>query len=108
MNEIKLNVGGVLYSTTLQTLRKYDGSMFGRMFDEVWLKNIPAKDAEPIFIDRNGSLFCYILNFLRDGSNVVLPSDSETLRSLLNEAKYFLLDGKVWPTFYLNSLLLIV
>ncbi len=65
MSLIDLNVGGVKYTTSKTTLSKYEDSMLYRMIC-TQLEN--KKDAEQrIFIDRDGQLFRYILNFLRDG-----------------------------------------
>lgn len=90
--ELKLNVGGILYSTTLQTIKKYPNSMLNRMFDDEWMKN--KQDDKPIFIDRDGIPFRNILSFLRDGYKIVLPTDGEELTKLRNEAEYYLLDGR--------------
>lgn len=50
-----------------------------------------------IFIDRDGTHFRYILNYLRDGglSTDALPRNRQTLRELRNEAVYFQLHGLV-------------
>lgn len=44
-----------------------------------------------IFIDRDGTHFRYILNYLRDGgiSTEALPRSRQVLRELKNEAVYF-------------------
>jgi hypothetical protein len=49
-----------------------------------------------VFIDRDGTHFRYILNFLRDGTtDGSLPDDFQALRELLNEAVYYQLSGLV-------------
>ncbi|XP_006811229.1 BTB/POZ domain-containing adapter for CUL3-mediated RhoA degradation protein 3-like [Saccoglossus kowalevskii] len=88
---VKLNVGGALYYTTLDTLTKQDNmlrAMFsGRM--EV------LTDSEGwILIDRAGKHFGSILNYLRDGS-VPLPESKREISELLQEAKYYLAQGLV-------------
>ncbi|XP_070572570.1 BTB/POZ domain-containing adapter for CUL3-mediated RhoA degradation protein 3-like [Ptychodera flava] len=88
---VKLNVGGALYYTTLDTLTKQDNmlrAMFsGRM--EV------LTDSEGwILIDRSGKHFGTILNYLRDGS-VPLPDTRREISELLQEAKYYLAQGLV-------------
>lgn len=40
------------------------------------------------FIDRDGTTFRWILNYLRD-RECVLPKDKQTLRELLIEARYY-------------------
>ena len=60
---ISLNVGGVRYTTSLSTLTRYPDSMLGRMFGG----NFPtATDKDgAYFIDGDGQLFRFVLNFLR-------------------------------------------
>ena len=79
MNRIFLNVGGHTYETTASTLARVE------YFDSLvqWNQQV----TQPIFIDRDGRFFAYILNFLR-GSQV-LPNDEETLNHLLVEADFY-------------------
>ena len=78
-----LNVGGTIYNTTKRTLMKIkNGDVFTQMYNCV-------KNKKQVFIDRDGSLFKYILNFLRDGNKVVLPLCLQDLKNLLNEANYY-------------------
>ena len=46
---------------------------------------------EPIFIDRDGDLFVYVLNYLREGE-IELPS-SVPIKNFLNELKYYHIDA---------------
>lgn len=45
------------------------------------------------FLDRDGAPFLYILNYLRDGDDAVLPHSEEMRVRLLQEAKYFQVTG---------------
>lgn len=56
--EVTLNVGGCLYSTSLTTLRRYPDSMLGAMFrgDVPTLRDAGGN----YFIDRDGMLFQYV------------------------------------------------
>lgn len=88
---VKLNVGGTLFYTTIDTLTKQDNmlrAMFsGRM--EV------LTDSEGwILIDRSGKHFGTILNFLRDGK-AILPHSRQDLEELHAEAKYYLVSELV-------------
>lgn len=88
---VKLNVGGSLHYTTVQTLTKHDTilkAMFsGRM--EV------LTDSEGwILIDRSGKHFGTILNYLRDDS-VSLPESQRELEEVLCEARYYVIQGLV-------------
>nr|XP_046225857.1 BTB/POZ domain-containing adapter for CUL3-mediated RhoA degradation protein 3-like isoform X2 [Oncorhynchus gorbuscha] len=106
---VKLNVGGVLYYTTMQTLTKQD-TMLKAMFSgrmEV-LTDSEGKDIYNytkivylcpfqweqswILIDRCGKHFGTILNYLRDGA-VPLPEIRREVEELLAEAKYYLVQG---------------
>jgi hypothetical protein len=82
---IGLNVGGTIYSTTLTTLTQDPESMLARMFSG----NIGlTQDANGnYFIDRDGTHFRYILNYLRDGTLNYYPP--EIREELLAEAKYY-------------------
>nr|XP_006819271.1 PREDICTED: BTB/POZ domain-containing protein KCTD6-like [Saccoglossus kowalevskii] len=81
---VNLNVGGTLYSTTRSTLTRYPDTMLGAMFSG----RMPSlKDAQGnYFIDRNGDMFKYILEFLRNGS---LPEDCIDSAALSVEADFY-------------------
>nr|XP_033781567.1 BTB/POZ domain-containing protein KCTD11 [Geotrypetes seraphini] len=84
---VALNVGGKVYSTTLETLTKYPDSMLGAMF------NGPCPPARAdgggrFFIDRDGKTFRYILNFLRLG-RLDLPEGYRELSLLRREADFY-------------------
>uniref|UniRef100_A0A8C8IK37 BTB domain-containing protein n=2 Tax=Salmoninae TaxID=504568 RepID=A0A8C8IK37_ONCTS len=86
---VKLNVGGVLYYTTMQTLTKQD-TMLKAMFSG---RMEVLTDSEGwILIDRCGKHFGTILNYLRDGA-VPLPEIRREVEELLAEAKYYLVQG---------------
>ncbi len=75
---VRLNIGGIKFATTLATICKYPDSMLAAMFGGRFAA--PMMDAEGCyFIDRDGSHFRFILNFLRDGT-VVLPDDPRQLK----------------------------
>ncbi|XP_072455340.1 BTB/POZ domain-containing adapter for CUL3-mediated RhoA degradation protein 1 [Notamacropus eugenii] len=86
---VKLNVGGSLHYTTLQTLTKQD-TMLKAMFSG---RMEVLTDSEGwVLIDRSGRHFGTILNYLRDGS-VPLPEGPRELGELLGEARYYLVQG---------------
>uniref|UniRef100_A0A8C1FND8 Uncharacterized protein n=1 Tax=Cyprinus carpio TaxID=7962 RepID=A0A8C1FND8_CYPCA len=88
---VKLNVGGALYYTTMQTLTKQD-TMLKAMFSG---RMEVLTDSEGwILIDRCGKHFGTILNYLRDGV-VPLPESRRETEELLAEAKYYLVQGLV-------------
>ena len=84
---IKLDIGGTIYKTSLNTLIKYKDSVIAKMFDKKY-HNKPNKDGY-YFIDRDGTYFKYILNWLRDGKLIIPTNDIILLNHLLNESKYY-------------------
>ncbi|CAD7698144.1 unnamed protein product [Ostreobium quekettii] len=99
MNEseqVRLNVGGKQFTTTLTTLRNAPSpSLFNAMFSG-------RHDLKPdkngcYFIDRDGRHFHDILNYLRDGS-FLCPKETVDFKYLLelkSEAEYYGLCGLV-------------
>eukprot|EP01118_Nematostelium_gracile_P003855 TRINITY_DN1447_c0_g1_i1.p1 TRINITY_DN1447_c0_g1~~TRINITY_DN1447_c0_g1_i1.p1 ORF type:complete len:324 (-),score=92.17 TRINITY_DN1447_c0_g1_i1:40-1011(-) len=89
---VELNVGGKLFSTTMMTLRKDPDSMLYAMFSGVYKSKKDKNGA--YFIDRDGTYFRYILNYLRDGA-VDLMNEESKLRQLLREAQYYQIMGLI-------------
>ena len=87
---IELNVGGQHFTTSLQTLTKGTGSMLHAMFSGRFATK-PAEDGS-YFIDRDGSHFRYILNYLRTG-RLLLPEDKLVRKELLEEAEFYQIHG---------------
>nr|CAG8474107.1 327_t:CDS:2 [Entrophospora candida] len=88
---IKLNVGGNLYITTQQTLcihPSYLSELFFLYRSPESLSSSPQpKKRKELFIDRDGTHFDHILNFLRTGT---LPKISlSILQKLECEAKFY-------------------
>lgn len=89
MEIIYLNVGGVKYTTTLETLKQVPNGLLCRMVTG----NISTtKIGKRIFIDRNGKLFEHILDYLRQATTWN-PSEHVDKIALLREADFFLLDS---------------
>ncbi len=84
---VRLNVGGTSFMTTRPTLCKYPTSMLAALFRG---DHIPAAVDETgaYFIDRDGSLFGYILNFLRS-AQLKVPEGFAHLEQLAMEADFF-------------------
>ncbi|XP_068162161.1 BTB/POZ domain-containing protein KCTD21-like [Antennarius striatus] len=83
---VSLNVGGEFYTTSLDTLTRCRDSMLSAMFTG----QIPSlrDDRGNVFIDRDGKLFRYILNYLRS-SSLDLPEGFTELALLRREADFF-------------------
>ena len=83
---VELNIGGVVYTTTSSTLTKFPDSMLGAMFSG----SMPTtRDHNGrFFIDRNGDLFQYILDYLRSAQLPAKLGDN-LLHRLLMEADFY-------------------
>ena len=89
---VKLNVGGHHFTTTVQTLRKDPNSMLAAMFSGKF-DTQPSEDGL-FFIDRDGTHFRFILNFLRDGK-LILPEGATFHKELEAEATFYQIQGLV-------------
>lgn len=88
---VELNVGGVHYTTTRQTLTSDKNSRLCDLFGG----DSKIKDAKGrIFLDRDGVLFRYILDYLRDEA-IQLPEGFREKERLLKEAEHFKLTGLI-------------
>ena len=83
---IKLNVGGLKYQTSLTTLQTYPDSMLGRMFGGNFQSTV--NENGEYFIDANGEIFKYILDFLRR-DKLMLPDDFKEFDLLMGEADFY-------------------
>ena len=91
---IKLNVGGMKFETTLSTLARYPDSMLGTMFSGREGIEVPVDEDGYVFIDRDGTHFRVILNFLRSG-NITFPKDSVEAELLWDELQFYMLEAYV-------------
>ncbi|KAK2712984.1 BTB/POZ domain-containing protein KCTD16-like [Artemia franciscana] len=86
---VELNVGGVGYTTTIQTLTKEPESYLGQVFRG---KIAQIKDSKGrYFIDRDGVLFRYILDYLRN-QKIILPESFAERDRLRAEAEFYKLE----------------
>ena len=86
----KLNVGGHHFTTSLQTLTKDPNSMLAAMFSGMF--EMKANEDGAFFIDRDGTHFRFILNYLRNGE-LILPDGATFLKELEAEAKFYQIQG---------------
>lgn len=91
---VELNVGGVFYTTTLATLKKIPECRLGKMFGDdstaIFVRDAKGK----YFIDRDGVLFRYILDYLRN-LKLILPENFHERERLRQEADFFELEDLV-------------
>ncbi|KAI9343675.1 BTB/POZ protein [Pilaira anomala] len=79
-----LDVGGVIYKTTKHTLK---GSTYltNLIAGNEWTNHTTSKD-QHVFIDRDGKLFHYVLEYMRTKS---IHAPDPILSSLKEEAKFY-------------------
>eukprot|EP01083_Nonionella_stella_P031910 87303_1 len=87
-SEILLDVGGIKFKTTSLTLSRHTNSVLHKMFDGRFSLK-PNKDGY-FFIDRDGTHFHYILNYLRDGTLTLPQNDKQyVIHALLAECNFY-------------------
>ena len=90
LTSVKLNVGGHHFTTSLQTLTRDPNSMLAAMFSGKFL--IEPHGDGAFFIDRDGTHFRFILNYLRNGK-LTLPEGATFLKELADEAEFYQIQG---------------
>jgi BTB/POZ domain len=92
---IKLNVGGTHYEVSRSLIESFPNTMLARMIGEMWQDangGDTAAEVGPIFIDRDGDRFRYILDFMRESGTTVCIPPNVSREALLND---FAFDGLV-------------
>ncbi|XP_061580621.1 BTB/POZ domain-containing protein KCTD12.1 [Cololabis saira] len=85
---IELNVGGQVYVTRHKTLVAVPDSLLWTMFSRNSPKELAKDGKGRFFLDRDGFLFRYVLDYLRD-LNLVLPDYFPERSRLRREADFF-------------------
>eukprot|EP01032_Pedospumella_encystans_P015825 gene15825-18077_t len=94
--KIKLYVGGHRFTTSLTTLRRFPDTMLGAMFSG---RHTFHLDEEGFyFIDRDGTHFRYILNFLRAPETFECDLTGTALKELKRECDYYALNELMFPS----------
>lgn len=87
MSEIvNLNVGGVVYVTSLTTLQSMKGGLLASLFEKDDV-DLPRDSDGRYFIDRDGVLFRYVLDYLRN-EKLLLPDGFTEKGRLLFEVTW--------------------
>lgn len=89
---IKLNVGGVEYTTSCGTLARYPSSMLESLVSGRF--EVKRLEDGSVFIDRDGRLFGIILNALRTGT-LSVPPGFQDFEALAREIEFYQLPFKV-------------
>jgi hypothetical protein len=82
---VHLNVGGVQYCVAKSTVMKFEDTMLANLISDKWISNNNSE--EPIFIDRDGERFKYILDFYRD-EEIIVPR-TVSIEAVKKDALYF-------------------
>ena len=86
---VTFDVGGRLHKVRNSFISLNQNNVIGRLGQIALDRNVD----EPIFIDRDGDIFIYVLNFLRDG-RIELPM-TVPKQAFMNELRYYGIDCSV-------------
>ena len=86
---VTFDVGGRLHKVRNSFISLNQNNVIGRLGQIALDRNVD----EPIFIDRDGDIFIYVLNFLRDG-RIELPM-TVAKQAFMNELRYYGIDCSV-------------
>ena len=73
----ELDVGGVRYATSVETLWRVPHTFFDAYFSGRYA--VDETDARAVFTDRDGRVFEHVLEYLRDGVVSVAQDDTRTV-----------------------------
>jgi len=91
-NIVEINVGGEIFVTTIQTLGREQSVLMAMISGQIQSR----RDTHGrLFVDRDPTHFRWILNYLRDGYLITLPTTVQDRLELLHEARCFRLQGLV-------------
>ena len=93
---VKLNVGGSRFDTSLTTLTRFPDTMIGTMFNGRYALVLDAEGYH--FIDRDGTHFRYILNYLRSPESFILELNGPGLVELRSECDFYGLTKHMFPS----------
>jgi len=86
---VLLDIGGHHYSSSIETLTNVPGSYLAQLFSGTIPEEMMTTDGR-VFIDRNGRLFRYVLNCLRNPSRYVLRlRNRQDLDELREESQFY-------------------
>ncbi|XP_061426256.1 potassium channel regulatory protein-like [Lethenteron reissneri] len=87
VHPVVLNVGGTNFSSSMATLTRYPDSLLARLVHR-GTHGQGSGQQQPLFVDRDGTMFRHVLAFLRDGA--LSPGlQGPELRSLGREAVFY-------------------
>lgn len=90
---VHIDVGGKIYTSSLDTLTRFPESRLSRMFSG-GIPIVLDTLKQHYFIDRDGEMFRHILNYMRTGRPII-PDNFSQVDLLLEEAKFYQLSELV-------------
>jgi len=91
---VKLNVGGKLFATSIDTLISSENTYFSIMFSDKWDLKRDDRD-DTYFIDRDPFVFSYILNFLRTRTISKKHLTPLQLEYLISDAEFYQIESLI-------------
>ena len=85
---VELNVGGQVYITRYSTIISFPDSLLAKMFTGKSNKGLARDSKSRFFVDRDGFLFRYILDYVRD-HQLQLPEHFPERARLQREAEFY-------------------
>lgn len=85
--KLKLDVGGNRFTTSLATLTRFPDSRIGSIFSGYHM--LPMDEEGYHFIDRDGTHFRYILNFLRSPEAFMVDLSATSIKELKLECEFY-------------------
>lgn len=92
MNVAQLDVGGTLYKVSLDTLMMFPETFLSKLVSENW-RITPGANNDPIFVDRDGDIFKYVLAWYHD--NIIQIPRTVAIGTLKNDMMFFSLPDNV-------------
>jgi len=91
---VKLNVGGKIFATSIDTLISSENTYFSIMFSDKWDLKRDDRD-DTYFIDRDPFVFSYILNFLRTRTISKSHLTPLQLEYLISDAEFYQIESLI-------------
>ena len=88
MATVEFDVGGTIYKVSKSLLEMDPDTMLASLASPRWKDDTNNGESKPIFIERNGERFQYVLDYMRDNGKVNLPV-SVSPNAVVDDLEYF-------------------
>jgi hypothetical protein len=86
---IVLNIGGSRFRTTRDVMRRIPGTFFSMAFSGMYAPQDVCNDGSSIYVDRDGTNFGHILEYMRDGVMSSRDASNTLVRALQRELQFY-------------------